>query len=319
MNIFERLYNKVFHNEALITEDKLEDQMFSELEDLSKKPKFLAFQKAEKMVNCIEKYLGEIVKNRGNLWTGRNKVSKFLGNIQNKGSIEDKVCYLAEITRDKEFGGSYWAQKIGPIFSEVGKSLHKYHDNEKERRELLKKCDVASALEWLERCGGVFKRSDFMGILDNIVCYYIYLDDGDGKYIYHDLEACYTKVIKHIESYILCVICCTYYSLKNIISDLNDIKKLGCGNYLDKLLYSQGAKVVNNELGLIVNFYQEKRRDICQTIIKIDQGDNAFISCDYACRNELGRCLGFWSKSDVEKKSMIERIWNDVSYNRSQN
>ena len=318
MNIFERLYNKVFHNEALTTEDKLEGKMFSELENLSKSSKFSAFQKAEKMVNCVEEYLGKIVKNRGNLWTGRNKVSKFLNRIKKMHFVGGKVPYLAEITKDKEFGGSYWAQKIGPIFSEVGKNLRKYNEIEKKQRELLKECDVASALDWLEMCGGVFKRSDFMGILDDIVCYYVYLDDGDGKYIYHDLEACYTKVIKHIESYILCVICCTYYSLKNIISGLNDIKKLKCGDYLDKLLESQGAKV-NNELGFIVNFYQERRRDICQTIIKIDQGDNAFISCDYAYRDELGRCLGFWSKSDVEKKSMIEEIWMVYLNNRSQN
>ena len=302
MNIFERLYNKIFHNKALIKENELEREMISALEGSIKDSLLSASQKAKEMVDYVEEYLGKIVKNRGNLWTGRNKVSKFLDRIKKIHFVVGKVSYLAEITKDKEFGGSYWAQKIGPIFSEVGKSLREYNEIEKKHLELLKRCDVASALEWLSIRGRgriSAKKLDYKldydyTVLGDVVRYYMNFCDLT--------EDCYSYVIRHIESYILCLIC-EIGGIGDIGRDFDDdLWKLGCG-------YEWHKRFTLDKIASCVNFYHGKCHEICKWVISLDPNSLEFDSySEY--RKNLEIFFGFWSEPDIYKKSVIDELWS---------
>ena len=286
MNIFERLYNKVFHNETLIKENELEGEMFSKLKDLSKNSKLSAFQKAEEMVNCVEKYLGEIVKNRGNLWTGRNKVSKFLSNIRKKGSIEDKVSYLAGITKDKKFGGSYWAQKIGPIFSET------------------ENANMVDVFKRLESLGLIWRDSDFsffiMGFNTARGMIFKFGDEGLSKI--YDSEF----LIRNVDSYVLYLFCLICKELESLLSG-KDVNIVNCY----KIRSSEKVESQDIvDLKDIIDYFQDKRNYILDKMCSVSKEN--FIKENREL-DILSMMYGFYSQGSKKMKKIVEESWKKVA------
>ena len=303
MNIFERLYNKVFHNKALIKENELEREMFSKLKNLSKNSEFSAFQKAEEMVNCVEEYLGEIVKNRGNLWTGRNKVSTFLSNIQNKGSIEDKVFYLAGATKDEKFNGLSWARKIKPVFHSLGRDLLSHWNNPAGDIDMM---DVFKRLEYLRL---IWKNSDDLFIMG--------FNNARAAILKHcdeNLAKTYGEIIlKNIDSYVLWLFCAICKDLKTYLKiDRNLLNSIKIRETEDSDIIAQTVEEVKKA----IDYFQNIRKNILDKIYLTGRGK--FISHDDLNLGLLSVAYGFYSQGSNKMKEIVDKGWEQLARDISQ-
>ena len=224
MNIFERLYNKVFHNKDLKGEERLSNEMVNELTEIDNDEDLSNFGKSLRMIDRLEFCLGKIVKNRKKLRTYRNRVSNFLESIKDKKTINDKIAYLSSIDKDKKFGSSYrWVRKIGPIFSKLKSKLG---DNVAVKSE---NASMMDAFVWLEHLGLIDKENNFDDYILNF-------DNARGIIFKFGEEKKMAKIydseviLKNIDSCILELFCVICKDLRSFLQGRNT-EVLGCAKF----------------------------------------------------------------------------------------